>query len=155
MKRRRLVALVSACVLVAIGLLVIAGGYVLTRTEYGAEQLRSLIQQQVASRIHGKLYLGKISGGFLGGVTIDSVAIRDADDSLFFSSGKITASYDPRDLLDRRLFIRSLTAEHPRMVMRQFENGDWSHKRIFRSSGPLRPRSRPRCRPSSKAPGRW
>ena len=144
MKRRRLVALVSACVLVSIGLLVIAGGYVLTRTRFGEEKLRELIQQQVAGSIHGKLYLGRISGGFLGGVTIDTVAIRDEDDSLFFSSGKITASYDSRDLIDRRLFIRSLTVDHPRVVMRQYENGDWNHKRIFRSTGPKLP----------KAPGR-
>ena len=144
MKRRNLVALVSACAILVIGLVAVITGTVITRTSYGREQLRKFIAQQVASRIHGKLYVGKLSGGLLGGVTIDSLAIRDEQDSLFLSTGRISVSYDPRDLIDKRLYLRSLEVEHPVVNLRQYEGGDWNHKRIFRSEGPKGP----------KAPGR-
>ena len=53
----------------------------------------------------GKVYIGHMSGGLVGGVRIDSVEIRDDEDSVFFASGPITVSYDPRDLFDRRISL--------------------------------------------------
>ena len=144
MRRRRLVALVSLCSLVVIAVLVVATGYVVTRTRYGQERIRQVIQQLVGSRIHGKFYLGEISGGFLSGITIDSVAIRGEDDSLLVSTGRITATYDPRDLIDKRVLLHSVDVQHPVVHLRQYENGEWNHQRIFRSNGPSGP----------KAPGR-
>jgi translocation and assembly module TamB len=143
-KRRRIVALVSASVLVFIAVLVLATGYVVTRTRYGQEQIRRIIQQSVASKIHGKLYVGAISGGFLSGITIDSIAIRDEQDSLFLSTGRVEATYDPRDLIDKRVLLHTLDVQHPIVHLRQYENGDWNHQRIFKSNGPSGP----------KAPGR-
>jgi translocation and assembly module TamB len=143
-RRRRLVALVSACSLLVIAVLVVVTGYVVTRTRYGQEQIRKIIEQTVASKIHGKLYLGEISGGFLSAISIDSVAIRGEDDSLLVSMGRVTATYDPRDLIDKRILLHSLDIEHPVVHLRQYENGDWNHHRIFRSNGPSGP----------KAPGR-
>ena len=144
MKRRKLVALVSACVLLVIAILVVGTGYVVTRTRYGQEQIRKFVQTQIASKIHGKLYLGAISGGFLSAISIDSIAIRDEKDSLFLSTGRLTATYDPRDLIDKRVLLHTLEVEHPVVHLRQFENGEWNHQRIFRSNGPSGP----------KAPGR-
>ena len=144
-KRRRLVALVSAVVLLVVGLVVLAAGLFVTRTNYGQDQLRRLIQSQLAAGIRGKVYVGEISGGFLTGVTIDSLAIRDADnDSLFLSTGRITASYDPRDLIDKRVWLRNVEVEHPVVYLRQHTSGRWNFKEIFRSydkksSGPRAP----------------
>ena len=144
-KRRRLVALVSAVVLLLVSLVVLAVGMFVTRTEYGQDQLRRLIQSQLTAGIRGKVYVGPISGGFLTGVTIDSVAIRDADnDSLFVSTGRITANYDPRDLIDKRIWLRNVEIEHPVIYIRQHPSGRWNFKEIFRSyekktSGPKAP----------------
>jgi translocation and assembly module TamB len=133
-KRRRLVALVSAVVLLVIGLVVFATGLVVTRTSYGQDQLRRLIQSQLTTAVRGKVYVGPMSGGFLTGVTIDSLAIRDADnDSLFISTGRITVNYDPRDLIDKRLWLRNVEVEHPKIFVRQHASGRWNFKEIFRS----------------------
>lgn len=132
-KRRRLVALVSVIALVVIALVTIVTGLVVTRTSYGQEELRKFIQTQLASNVRGKVYVGAISGGFLTGITVDSFAIRDADnDSIFVSTGRITASYDPRDLLDKRIWLRDVSVEHPMVYLRLHANGRWNYKEIFK-----------------------
>jgi len=144
-KRRRLVALVSAIALLVIGFVIVVTGLFVTRTSYGQEELRRLIQGQLAAAVKGKVYLGQVRGGFLTGIVIDSVAIRDADnDSLLISTGRITASYDPRDLIDKRILLRDVDVEHPVVYVRQHANGRWNVKEVFRaydkkSSGPKTP----------------
>ncbi len=134
MKRRRLVALISACVLLALGLVAVIAGLVVTRTDYGREQVRKVVQQQLKGAFLGRIYIGRISGGFLTGITIDSVAIRDVDDdSMFVSTGRVTLSYDPRDIIDKRIWIRHIDVEHPAVYLRQHENGRWNFKEIFKS----------------------
>src|SRR5918999_3411076 len=146
MKRRRLVALVSAIVLVVVAFAVFGVVVGVTRTSYGRNTLRAVIEDQIASRMRGgKLHLGQLSGNLLTGVTIDTIAIRDADDSLFFSAGRTTVVYDPRDLLDRRIVIRRLESEHPWVHIKQYQNGNWNYKRLFRR-GPIRLLERPRPR---------
>src|SRR5919206_3256551 len=143
MKRRRLVALVSALVLVIVVVAVFGVVVGVTRTSYGRNTLRALIEEQINSRMRGgKLYLGQLSGNLITGVTLDSIAIRDADDSLFLSAGKTTLVYDPRDLLDRRISIQRLEVEHPFVHIKQYENGDWNYKRLFKK-GPPRILQRP------------
>jgi translocation and assembly module TamB len=143
MKRRRLVALVSALVLVAVALVMFGVVVGVTRTTYGRETLRSVIENQITSRMRGgKLHLGQLSGNLITGLTIDTIAIRDANDSLFLSAGRTTIVYDPRDLLDRRIVIRRLESEHPLVHIKQYENGHWNYKRLFRR-GPTRLLERP------------
>src|SRR5919199_5511591 len=143
MKRRRLVALVSAVVLVAVVVAVFGVVVGVTRTSYGRNTLRAVIEDQITSRMRGgKLHLGQLSGNLLPGLTIDSIAIRDADDSLFLSAGKTTLVYDPRALLDRRISIQRLESEHPFVHIKQYENGDWNYKRLFKK-GPPRILQRP------------
>jgi translocation and assembly module TamB len=143
MKRRRLVALVSALVLVVVALAVFGVVVGVTRTSYGRNTLRAVIEDQITSRMRGgTLHLGRLSGNLITGVTIDTIAIRDADDSLFLSAGRTTFEYDPRDLLDRRIVIRRLESEHPFVHVKQYENGQWNYKRLFRR-GPMRLLERP------------
>ncbi len=140
MTRRNFIALISLCVLVALGAIVLGVGVFATQSEYGQESMRKWVQARVASSIHGKAYIGRISGSFLTGVTIDSLELRDDEDSLFVASGRITLKYDPRDLVDRRLYFRTVELEHPTLVLRQHENWSWNYKRLFRMGGPSKPK---------------
>ena len=144
MKRRRLVALVSSLIVVAMGLVVLATGFFVTQTNYGQEQIRRLIREQLAGSINGKLYIGHISGSWLTGISIDSLALRGPDDSLFVSTGRVTATYDPRDLIDKRVYLRSVDVEHPLVILHQHEEGEWNYQHIFKRGGP----------PGPKTPGR-
>ncbi|HYD53006.1 MAG TPA: hypothetical protein VEA99_10275, partial [Gemmatimonadaceae bacterium] len=143
MKRRPLVALVSLCVLLVLGAAVLGGGFALARSRAGQEYLRAFVEGQLRGRINGTLHLGRISGGLLSGVTVDTLAIHGPDGALFLSTGRIRLAYDPRDLADRRVLLHAVEVERPWVHIRQYESGDWNYRRIFRKG-----------KPSPKAQGR-
>src|ERR1700716_798870 len=68
------------------------------------------------------------------GVMIDSLEIRDDEDSVFVASGPIRVSYDPRDLFDRRILLSNLQVQRPVVHLRQHAHGDWNWRRIFPAS---------------------
>ena len=115
MRRRSVVILVSVGTLVGLAVFAVASVIIGLNTRAGREQIRQLIQTQVGSGVNGKVYVGKVTGGLLTGVSIDSFAIRGADDSIFVSTGRVTLQYNPRDLIDRRILIRNIIVEHPVM----------------------------------------
>ena len=134
MTRRLRIVIGSAIILVgllAIVMLVFLG---VTHTSVGQERVRSMVATMLEGKVKGKVYIGHMSGGLVGGVRIDSVEIRDDEDSVFFASGPITVSYDPRDLFDRRILLSHVEAEHPFVHIRQHANGDWNFRRIFPAS---------------------
>ena len=140
MTRRRFVVLVALCTLAVLGLIGVGVGTFLLHTDSGQSALRKSIQQQVGSSMKGKLYIGPMSGNFFTGVTIDSLELRDDEDSLFVATGRIKLEYDVRDIVDRRLHFRRVDVEHPVVVMRQHENWTWNFKRMFASGKPSSPR---------------
>jgi translocation and assembly module TamB len=133
MSRRLRIALASA--IIVLGLLVIAGlSFVgVTHTGFGQERVRQMVTSMLAGKVKGKVHIGRIHGGFFNGVTIDSLEIRDDEDSLFVASGPIRVQYDARDIFDRRILLTYLEAQNPIVYLRQHENGDWNFRRIFPS----------------------
>ena len=137
MTRRRLVALVSAVSLLALGIIAVLVLASITRTSYGRDKVRSFLESRIASRVQGSVHIGRITGGLLTGVTVDSLEIRDAEDSLFIATGPITVQYDMRDFFDRRILLERLEVERPIVRFAQHANGDWNYRRIF-PKGPRR-----------------
>ncbi len=137
MTRRRLVALVSAVSLVALGVIAVLILASITRTSYGRDKVRDFLESRIASRVQGSVYIGRITGGLLTGVIVDSLEIRDKEDSLFIATGPITVQYDLRDFFDRRILLERLEVERPIVRFAQHENGDWNYRRIF-PKGPRR-----------------
>ena len=134
MRRRRLVLLVAVGVLSTLGLIVVGTAWFLMRTAMGREKVRSIAQSFIDQRIKGgTIYIGRLSGNFLTSLTVDSVAIRDKRGEYLAASGRVTVTYDPRDLFDARLFIRRTVAEHPYVHIIQHANGVWNFKEIFAS----------------------
>src|SRR2546430_12120377 len=134
MTRRLRIVIGSAIILVGLVAILIFIFLGVTHTSVGQERMRRMVSTMLEGRVKGKVYLGHMSGGLVGGVTIDSVEIRDDEDSVFFAAGPITVSYDPRDLFDRRILFSHLEAEHPFVHLRQHEKGDWNFRRIFPAS---------------------
>lgn len=122
--------------LVVLGLAGVGTVLFFTRTDSGQAGLRRGIQSRVAAAIKGRLYIGAMSGNFLTGITIDSLELRDDQDSLFVATGQVRLEYDIRDIIDRRLHFRNVTVRHPVVVMRQNEDWSWNFKRMFGSGGP-------------------
>ena len=140
MSRRRFVALISGVALLALGLVVGLVVVLVTQTSYGRDRVRDLLVTRVKSAVHGRMYIGHISGGLLGGVVIDSLEIRDPDDSLLVASGPVSLDYDPRDLLDKRLLLSRVKLVRPIFYARRHSNGDWNFRRVFPGSGKKTPR---------------
>ena len=143
MGRRRLVMLWSALLMLGIGAAVIGAFVAATQSEDGRDFIRRLAQAQLGRVVKGRVHLGAISGSFITDLTIDSLEIRDPQDSVFAATGPLRVTFDPRDLMDGRLFIRSVEAVRPRVTMRRDFDGAWNVERIWpRKPGPKRPRSR-------------
>src|SRR3954470_4662325 len=134
MSRRLRIVIASAIVLVGLLLMVLISFVGVTRTNFGQERVRQLVVSMLEGRVKGRVYIGHMSGGFFNGVTIDSLEIRDDEDSIFVASGPIRVAYDARDLFDRRILLSSLQVEHPVVHLRQHANGDWNWRRIFPAS---------------------
>jgi autotransporter translocation and assembly factor TamB len=114
MTRRLRIAIGSAIILVGLLAIVVLSFLGVTRTSVGQERVRRMVASMLEGKVKGKVYIGHMTGGLVGGVRIDSVEIRDDEDSVFFASGPITVSYDPRDLFDRRILLSQLEAEAAR-----------------------------------------
>src|ERR1700682_1287079 len=113
MTRRLRIVIASAVVLVGLLLIVVLSFVGVTHTGFGQERVRRMVGTMLEGQVKGKVYIGHMSGGFFNGVTIDSVEIRDDEDSVFIASGPIRVSYDPRDLFDRRILLSNLQVQHP------------------------------------------
>ncbi len=134
MTSRLRIVIGSAIILVGLLVIVILSVVGVTHTGFGQTRVRNLVLTMLEGNVKGKVYVGHMSGGFFTGVTIDSVEIKDDEDSVFFASGPITVEYDPRDLFDRRILLSHLEADHPVVHLRQHANGDWNWRRIFPAS---------------------
>src|SRR3954468_18756792 len=100
---------------------------------------RRFIQNRFQSAVNGTVYLGRISGNPFSGITVDTFAIRDRSGELFVSTGKLAFDYDIRDVMDTRIYLHHVVAEHPYVHFRQFQNYDWNFRRVFRR-GPSKPK---------------
>lgn len=139
--RRKSIVLASAALLLLLMVIIVVLSVLgITHTGYGREKVRSFITSRLKDKVHGKMYIGRITGGFFTGVEIDSLEIRDPEDSLFVATGPIRVLYDVRDIIDRRILIKDIEIFRPNVYLRQHESGLWNWRQIFPSS-PKKPRS--------------
>src|SRR3569623_1627474 len=133
MSRRRLVALISAGILLLLGISVVGAILATTQTALGRARLRALIISQLASSMgnRGTMYIGRITGSLFTEVKLDSFAIRDEEDSLVVASGPIIMRYDPRDVLDKRLLLSYLEVNRLNFYLRRRADHQWSFRHVF------------------------
>lgn len=141
MGRRRLVALVSALAMLAIGAGVVVGFAAATQSEGGRNLIRRVLEAQLERSLEGTVELGTLSGSFLTDLRTDSLVIRDRNDSVFVATGPIRVTFDPRDLVDGRIILRSAEITRPFLAMRRGFDTKWSHNRLW----PERPGTRLRA----------
>ncbi len=145
MTRRKLVALVGAIALLLIGLVVISTSLFLTRTDTGRAQVRGIVVPLLEKKWpNAKIYVGKVGGSLITGITIDSIAIRDRRNELFLSTGRVTLEWNWRDLIDYRIYVQRANVEHPYVHIVQWNDGTWNFKDIFatkKSNEPEKPKT--------------
>ncbi|HEX5178703.1 MAG TPA: translocation/assembly module TamB domain-containing protein [Gemmatimonadaceae bacterium] len=149
MTRRRLVAIASAGLLLFVGVVIAGVLLALTQTDMGRAWVRTYVQQTLATALHGNgsMYIGRLGGNLLSGFTIDSLSIRDAEDSSFVTSGPVKLHYDLRDLVDKRIRLSSVYLERPVINLRRHADHSWNFQHIFPGGPPPKPGARRVPRP--------
>jgi translocation and assembly module TamB len=143
MGRRRLVVLWSAVLMLVIGAGIVGAFVAATQGERGRDFIRRVVEAQLNRTMQGTVHLGTLSGSFVTDLAVDSIEIRDPDDSLFAATGPVRLTFDPRDLMDGRVFVRTVEVARPRVHFRRGFDDRWSTERIWpRRIGPRRVRGR-------------
>jgi translocation and assembly module TamB len=129
--RRQLIVLLSALAMVLLGGGVVGGLVAATQSDGGREWIRAQVSREANRGLRGRLHIGKLSGSFLTDLTIDSIALSDLEDSVYIATGRLTVRYDPRDLVDGRIIIRSVEVNNPLMITRRELDNVWNFRKIF------------------------
>lgn len=141
MPRRRTVVLMSAAIVLFVGLVLVGVVVWGTRTQAGRDVVRRYVLSELSRRVKGKVYLGRFRGSLFGDITVDSVEIRESNDSLFFASGPVSARFSPGDFIDRRVRLAFASIKDAQMHIRRDSTGEWNFRRLFPSGPPRAPRS--------------
>ncbi len=141
--RRRAIVLGTAAVLLSLLALVVASVVALTQTERGLNLMLRVAMPAVRQLVPGTLYVGMVHGNLFTDITIDTLDFKAPDGTPFISSGPIRFTYDPRDLLDSRIVVKSLEVTRPNVTLVDYGNDDWNLWRaIGRKKTPsLRPKT--------------
>jgi translocation and assembly module TamB len=125
-----------------LGLVVVAVVVAITQTPFGRERVRDYLMVRLKSSLgkRGSVYVGTIGGNLFTGVSIDSLELRDDEDSLFVATGPVNLRFDPRDVVDKRLRLSYLEVVRPVVNLRRHADRSWNFKHIFPPS-PSRPSS--------------
>ncbi len=140
--RRRTVVLATAAVLLTVAALCVGGVAMLTQTDRGRALIMRAVVPTLSAALPGRLYVGRVSGTLFTDITIDSIEIREPDGRPFVNTGRIHVAYDPRDLLDRRIILKTLEVDHPVVTLVDYGNDDWNWKRALQRAGPKLPKRR-------------
>ncbi|MEO7995925.1 MAG: translocation/assembly module TamB domain-containing protein [Gemmatimonadaceae bacterium] len=129
----------TAAVLLCFGALFAGGIALLTQTDRGLAVLHSALIPTAKAALSGRLYVGSIHGTLFTNLTIDSLELLEPDGSPFVNTGRIRLTYDPRDLLDRRIVLRSVEVEHPIVTLVDYGHDDWNFRRALKGRVPQLP----------------
>lgn len=129
--RRRLVAYVSAGILLGGGAVALGTVAMLTRTQWGRDHVRTYVENLLNEKIQGKVHIGRVSGSLFTDIVVDSFSLYDLEDSLFIATGRVSVRFDPRDLIDRRILVSQVVVEHPNVRIAEDSTGTWNYRKVF------------------------
>lgn len=129
--RRRTIVLGVAAVLLTLLVAVVGGIVALTQTDGGRALIMRTVMPIARAAVPGKLYVGRVGGNLFSDITIDTVDVRAPDGTPFLSTGPIRVTYDPRDLLDARIVVKSLEVTRPVITLVDYGKDDWNWRRAL------------------------
>jgi len=140
--RRRTIVLATAAVLLGITAICVSAVAMLTQTDRGRALIMRALVPTLNAALPGQLYVGRVGGTLFSDITIDSLELREPNGRPFIRTGPIRVTYDPRDLLDRRIVIKSLDVTRPHITIVDYGKDDWNFRRALNRGGPKLPRRR-------------
>ena len=112
---------------------VIAALFALTETDWGHEKVRDIAVSKIDVLLGGRgtLYLGALDGGLAGKFAVDSIALRDKDGALLFSSGRVEAAGDIWGMLQGKVRFTRVMLTRPYLLVAQAKDGSWNVSKLF------------------------
>jgi hypothetical protein len=104
-----------------------------TQTHFFQDRFRILLVSTLSKTLNGTVELGNISGSYITGFTIDSIAISHRGNP-FVRTGKVVCKYDPLTLLEKKISIRYLILEKPEIHFIRSSDGEWNLAHLFTPS---------------------
>ena len=129
--RRRTIVLGTATVLLTLLVAVVGGIVGLTQTDGGRALILRSVLPLARAAVPGRLYVGRVGGTLFSDITVDSVELRAPDGIPFLSTGPIRITYDPRDLLEARIVVKSLDVTRPVITLVDYGKDDWNWRRAL------------------------
>lgn len=146
MKLRRRIVLTAAALLLSVGLIVTIAAIWLMKTDSGLGFVRSQFVNALSGKVKSNFHVGGITGD-LNSPTIDSIEVRDMDDSVIFASGPISFELNLLDLWEKRIALRNVVIERPYFHLRRVNvspalpSGEWNYKPMMnRDTGSVIPK---------------
>jgi translocation and assembly module TamB len=131
--RRRTLVLIAAAVTLGLGLLIVAGSWWVIGTAAGRRIVQNYAQRVITGQLaNGRVYIGTLHGSLFSNPSVDTLEIRDADDSVLVATGPVTLEFDALDLFNKRIVIRRLTVERPFVHLRHNSKGKWNFNDLLR-----------------------
>ena len=107
--------------------------FVVSNTDWGREQLRRRVVAALASTVHGRFQVGRISGNLLKGITLHDVAIADSAGHPFLRVDSATTRYGLRTFFSKKIELSDVTLWRPVVVLDRRQGEAWNWQRIFPS----------------------
>ncbi|HEV7839368.1 MAG TPA: hypothetical protein VGO75_14970, partial [Gemmatimonadaceae bacterium] len=127
--RSRLVRLLA--VLAVVALLLVAGVFLLTNSDWGRERIRRYVVNLIQNNSHGLVHIGSVSGNLLHGITLHDVVITDSAHAPFIKADEIWAKYSLGTLRGKKIELKDVKLVRPIIVIDEQPGGKWNYDRIF------------------------
>jgi translocation and assembly module TamB len=122
-------AIIAILIVVTLGALAV---WVLSGTEWGHERIRRYAQNMLQKEAKGgKVYIGRISGNLLTGMTVHDLVITDTAGKPFIAVRRVTGEYGIGDLIQKRVWVDNIVLDHAVVVLDRSPIATWNYKRIF------------------------
>jgi hypothetical protein len=131
MRARRAAGWVGIGVAIA-AVLLLGALLILTRTDWGRDQVRRFALDRIDGAIDGEIEIGRIGGDLLRRVRIIDVVIRDRQGRLFLEADTLEARLAVRALLRQRIELADVRVVRAVVVLDKPPGEEWNYVRIFR-----------------------
>lgn len=115
---------IAAAVLLVVptvALLALAAVLLYARTDAGRERVRQLVLSQARRSVPG-LELRRIGGDYVSDLILEGIVVRDREQRPAVQVERVTARFRLLPLLGKRLFVREVVVESPRVLGRPTED---------------------------------
>jgi translocation and assembly module TamB len=132
MSRARGIALSVAVAVGVAALLIVGALLIITQTDWGREQVRRIVLEQLDDALDGEVEIGRIEGNLLRRIRLVDVTIVDTQGRPFVRADTISTRFSLRSLVRQRIILTNTRLVNAEVVLDKLPGEDWNYVRIFR-----------------------